>query len=59
MPGSGSISHLYDFTYVQPYTFDTNISSSFNVFNTERIFTTYRYSGDGGSFTLARPLTDY
>lgn len=54
-----SISHLYDFTYVQPYTFDTNISSSFNVFNTERIFTTYRYSGDGGSFTLARPLTDY
>ena len=54
-----SISHLYDFTYVQPYTFDTNISSSFNVFNTERIFTTYRYSGDGGAFTLARPLTDY
>ena len=37
-----SITHLYDLTYVQPYTFDTNISSAFNVFNTEWIFSTYQ-----------------
>ena len=42
-----------------PYTFDTNIASSFNVFNMERIFSTYRFSGDGGSITESRPLTDY
>ncbi|HUJ68039.1 MAG TPA: outer membrane protein assembly factor BamA [Syntrophorhabdales bacterium] len=54
-----SITHLYDLTYVQPYTFDTNISSAFNVFNTEWIFSTYRFSGDGGSITESRPITDY
>jgi outer membrane protein insertion porin family len=54
-----SITHLYDLTYVQPYTFDTNISSAFNVFNTEWIFSTYRYSGNGGSITESRPITDY
>jgi outer membrane protein insertion porin family len=54
-----SITHLYDITLVDPYTFDKNLSSSFNIFNTETIFTTYRFGGDGGSYTLARPLTDY
>ena len=54
-----SITHLYDITLVQPYTFDTNVSSSLNLFNSERIFPTYQFGGDGGSYTLARPLTDY
>ena len=54
-----SISHLYDLTYVQPYTFDTNIASAFNVYNLEQIFPTYLFSGDGGSVTESRFLTDY
>jgi outer membrane protein insertion porin family len=53
-----SITHMYDLTYVQPYTFDTNISSAFNVFNTEWIFPTYLFKGDGGSITESRPITD-
>lgn len=54
-----SITHLYDLTYVQPYTFDTDISSAFNVFNTQWTFPTYLFSGDGGSITESRPITDY
>lgn len=54
-----SITHLYDFTIVDPYTLDTNISTALNIFNTERDFDTYRYGGNGGSLTLSRPLTDY
>ncbi len=54
-----SITHLYSLTYVQPYTFDTNISSAFNVYNSERIFSTYQFGGSGGSITESRPLTDY
>ncbi len=54
-----SIAHLYDITLVDPYTFDKNFSTSFNVFNTERIFPAYQYSGDGGSITVSRPLTTY
>jgi outer membrane protein insertion porin family len=54
-----SITHLYDLTLVDPYIFDKNLSSSLNVFNSEKEFTTYNYGGYGGSFSLSRPLTDY
>jgi outer membrane protein insertion porin family len=54
-----SITHLYDLTLVDPYIFDKNLSAALNVFNTQRIFSTYDYGGYGGSFTLSRPLTTY
>lgn len=54
-----SVTHLYDLTIVDPYTLDTNISTALNVFNTQRDFDTYRFAGNGGSLTVARPLTDY
>jgi outer membrane protein insertion porin family len=54
-----SITHLYNLTLVDPYIFDKDLSTSLNVFNTQRIFTTYDYGGYGGSFLLTRPLTDY
>jgi outer membrane protein insertion porin family len=54
-----SITHLYNLTLVDPYIFDKDLSAALNVFNTQRIFSTYDYGGYGGSFSLTRPLTDY
>jgi outer membrane protein insertion porin family len=54
-----SVNHLYDLTVVDPYIFDWKLSSALNIFNTERIFDTYDYGGNGGSLTVSRPLTDY
>jgi outer membrane protein insertion porin family len=54
-----SITHLYDLTLVEPYVFDRNLSSALNIFNTKRYFSTYDYGGNGGSYTVSRPLTDY
>jgi outer membrane protein insertion porin family len=54
-----SVTHLYDLTLVDPYIFDKDLSTSLNIFNSQRYFTTYDYGGYGGSFLLSRPLTDY
>jgi outer membrane protein insertion porin family len=54
-----SIAHLYNLTYVQPYTFDKNFSTAYNIFRTERTFDTYDYKGSGGGINVSRPFTDY
>ena len=54
-----SIAHLYNLTFIQPYTFDKDFSTSYNIFNTQRIFATYDYKGSGGGITVSRPLTEY
>ncbi len=54
-----SIAHLYNLTFVQPYTFDRDFSTSYNIFNTERIFSTYDYKGSGGGVNVSRPLSEF
>jgi outer membrane protein insertion porin family len=54
-----SIAHLYNLTFNQPYTFDKDFSTSYNIFNTQRIFSTYDYKGSGGGITVSRPLTEF
>ncbi len=54
-----SIARLYNLTFVQPYTFDKNFTTTYNIFNTQRIFSTYDYKGSGGGVTVSRPLTEY
>ena len=54
-----SIAKLYNLTFVQPYTFDKNFTTTYNLFNTERIFSTYDYKGSGGGVTVSRPLTEF
>jgi outer membrane protein insertion porin family len=54
-----SIAKLYNLTLIQPYTFDKNFTTTYNLFNTERIFSTYDYKGSGGSVTVSRPLTEF
>ena len=54
-----SIAKIYNLTFVQPYPFDKNFSVTYNLFNTERIFTTYDYKGSGGGVTVSRPLTEF
>jgi outer membrane protein insertion porin family len=54
-----SIAHLYNLTFNQPYTFDRDFSTSYNIFNTQRIFATYDYKGSGGGVTVSRPLTEF
>jgi outer membrane protein insertion porin family len=54
-----SIAKIYNLTFVQPYTFDKNFTTTYNIFNMERIFTTYDYKGSGGSVTVSRPLTEF
>ncbi len=53
-----SINQLYDFTVVQPYIFDLDLTASFNLFNWTRVFSTYEYRSKGGSVSLLRPITD-
>ena len=54
-----SIIKLYSLTFVQPYTFDKNFTTTYNLFNTESIFSTYDYKGSGGGVTVSRPLTEF
>ena len=54
-----SIAKIYNLTFIQPYTFDKNFSTTYNLFNTERIFSTYDYKGSGGGVTVSRPLTEF
>ena len=54
-----TIAKIYSLTFMDPYTFDKNFSTTYNIFNTERIFDTYDYKGSGGSVTVSRPLTEF
>ncbi len=54
-----SIAKLYNLSFIQPYTFDKNFSTTYNIFNTQRIFSTYDYKGSGGGITVSRPLTEF
>ena len=54
-----SIAHLYNLSFIQPYTFDRDFSTSYNIFNTERIFNTYDYKGSGGGINVSRPLSEF
>jgi outer membrane protein insertion porin family len=54
-----SIAHIYNLTFNQPYTFDKDFSTTYNIFNTQRIFSTYDYKGSGGGITVSRPLTEF
>ncbi len=54
-----SISRLYNLTFVDPYTFDKNFSTSYNVFNTTQYFSDYDWKGSGGGVTVSRPFTEY
>ncbi len=53
-----SINQLYDFTVVQPYIFDLDLTAAVNLFNWTRVFDTYEYRSKGGSISLLRPITD-
>ncbi len=54
-----SIAHLYNLSFIQPYTFDRDFSTSYNIFNTQRIFSTYDYKGSGGGVSVSRPLSEF
>jgi outer membrane protein insertion porin family len=54
-----SIAKLYNLVFIQPYTFDKDFSTTYNLFNQERIFNTYDYKGSGGGVTVSRPLTEF
>ncbi len=54
-----SIMRLYNLTFVDPYTFDKNFSTSYNIFNTTQIFSDYDWKGSGGGVTVSRPFTEY
>jgi outer membrane protein insertion porin family len=54
-----SLARLYNLTFIEPYTFDKNFTTTYNLFNTQRIFSTYDYKGSGGSVTVSRPLTEF
>ena len=53
-----SINQLYDFSVVQPYIFDLDLTAALNIFNWTRVFDTYEYRSKGGSVSLLRPITD-
>ena len=54
-----SIMRLYNLTFVDPYTFDKNFTTSYNIFNTTQIFSDYDWKGSGGGVTVSRPFTEY
>lgn len=54
-----SIARQYNLTFVDPYIFDKNISTSYNLFNITRIFPTYDWGGTGGGFSISRPVTEF
>lgn len=54
----GAITQQFNFTYLEPYIFDLNMSAGLSIFNFGRIMDTYDYNTWGGSVSLIRPLTD-
>jgi outer membrane protein insertion porin family len=54
-----AIARQYNLVFIDPYAFDTKLSTSYNLFNIERIFSTYDYGGSGGGFTVSTPITEY
>ncbi len=54
-----SINTMYDFSVVQPYIFDLDLTAGLNLFNWTRVFDTYEYRSKGGSVSLTRPITDH
>lgn len=54
-----SISQEFNFSYIEPYLFDKDLSGAINVFNLTREFDTYDYKSTGGNVSLSRPLTDH
>jgi outer membrane protein insertion porin family len=54
-----AIARQYNLNFTDPYTFDKNFATSYNLFNITRIFSTYDYGGSGGGVTVSRPLTEF
>jgi outer membrane protein insertion porin family len=52
------ITQEFQFSYLEPYIFDLDLSAGFGLFNYKRIMETYDYKKQGGSVILIRPLTD-
>jgi outer membrane protein insertion porin family len=59
MAAVSSINQLYDFSLIQPYIFDLDLTAGLNLFNVTRIFSTYEYRSKGGAVSLLRPITDH
>ena len=49
----------YNFSFIEPYVFDKDLSAGINIFNMTRDFDTYDYKSTGGNVFLSRPLTDH
>jgi outer membrane protein insertion porin family len=56
--GFGLYTQEFQFSYLEPYVFDKNLSAAFSIVNYSRIMDTYNYKRTGGSVTLSRPLTE-
>lgn len=54
-----SVSHEFNFSFIEPYLFDKDLSAGINIFNLTREFDTYDYKSTGGNISLSRPLTDH
>ncbi|MCA9550886.1 MAG: outer membrane protein assembly factor BamA [Myxococcales bacterium] len=50
---------LFQLRFTEPYLLDTNVTLSFNAFNTETQFRSFLRSSTGGDLTLGYPITDY
>jgi outer membrane protein insertion porin family len=55
----GSLSHLYDITYREPYLFDRPISLTTSIYNTERIYSAYTRDANGAAVGLGREFAEY
>jgi outer membrane protein insertion porin family len=53
------ISREFNFSFIEPYLFDKDLSGGINIFNVTRSFDTYDYKSTGGNVSLSRPLTDH
>ena len=52
----GSISHYYNLMFTDPYLFDTPLSLTLDLYNTQRDYTDYVVDRLGGGFRLGYPL---
>lgn len=55
----GSKRENYEFSFTEPWLFDTPTSFGFNIYNTTRDRDDYEEARRGGSIRLGRPITDF
>ena len=55
----GSITSLYDLSFIEPWLFDIPLWSKFDIWHSTHIYDTYDLSSKGIGFTLGYPLWEY